>query len=141
MRLVLMVEKPDGLWEFFFFSGSPCLDAPVMSTRWQQREQSMAWVAVVLNDFRCFPKALCVVDALHSWEMAADDVAAAKPGSNAAREDALDGAPVKVSEGFCTCQTSWVSSESKSAFGQFLQPNPLEMSRLHHKNVSLLKGD
>jgi len=27
--------------------------------------------------------------------------AAAEPGSNAAREDALDGAPVKVSEGFC----------------------------------------
>jgi len=26
--------------------------------------------------------------------------AAAEPGSNAAREDALDGAPVKVSEGF-----------------------------------------
>jgi len=27
--------------------------------------------------------------------------AAAKPGSNAAREDALNGAPVKDSEGFC----------------------------------------
>jgi len=54
-----------------------------------------------------------VVDALHGWEMAADNVlrclhhpleglvissgAAAEPGSNAAREDALDGARVKVS--------------------------------------------
>jgi len=58
-----------------------------------------------------------VVDALHSWEMAADDAlccfhhplqglaissgAAAEPGSNTAREDALNGAPVKVSESFC----------------------------------------
>jgi len=28
-------------------------------------------------------------------------LASADPGSNAAREDVLDGAPVKVSEGFC----------------------------------------
>jgi len=60
---------------------------------------------------------MIVVYALHSWEMAADDAlcslhhpleglvisrgAAAEPGSNAARKDALNGAPVKVSEGFC----------------------------------------
>jgi len=97
-------------------SGSLCLDAPVTSTRQQQREQSMAWVAVVLNDFSCFPKASCLVDVLHGGEMAADDAhrclhhpqeslvvssgAAAVPGSNAAREDALHGAPVQVSEGF-----------------------------------------
>jgi len=104
MRLVLLVKKPDGLWEKTVFkSGSPCLDAPVM--------------AVVLYDLPCFPKALCVVDALHGWDMAADDAlrclhhrleglaissgAAAKPGSIAAREDALYGAPVKGSEGFC----------------------------------------
>jgi len=77
----------------------------------------MAWVAVVLNDFPCFPKALCVVDALHGWEMAADDAlhclhhpleglvissgASVEPGSNVARDDAFKGAPVKVSEGFC----------------------------------------
>jgi len=50
-----------------------CLDAPVTSTRWQQSDQSMAWVAVVLNDFPCFPKESCVVDVLHGAEMAADD--------------------------------------------------------------------
>jgi len=33
----------------------------------------MAWEAVVLNDFPCLPKASCVIDALHGWEMAADD--------------------------------------------------------------------
>jgi len=64
-----------------------------------------------------FPKAWCVVDALHGWEMAADNAlrclhhplegiaissgASAEPGNNAAREDALDGAPVKVCESFC----------------------------------------
>jgi len=32
--------------------------------------------------------------------------AAAKRGSNAAREDALNGSPVKVSEFLQTCQTS-----------------------------------
>jgi len=69
MGLVLLVEKLDGLWENVFESGSPCLDAPVMSTIRQKCEQSMAWVAVVLIDFLCFPKALCVVDALHGWEM------------------------------------------------------------------------
>jgi len=57
-----------------------------------------------------------VVDALHGWEMTADDVlrclhhplevlvissgAAAEPGSNASREDALNGVRVKVSESF-----------------------------------------
>jgi len=61
MRLVLLVGKPDGLWgENVFESGSPCQDVLVTSTRRHQREQSMAWVAVVLNDFLCFPKALCV---------------------------------------------------------------------------------
>jgi len=72
--------------------------APVTSTRWQQCEQSMAWVAVVLNDFPCFPKASCVVDALHGWD---GSQWCSKQGCNAAREDALDSAPVKVSEGFC----------------------------------------
>jgi len=77
----------------------------------------MAWVAVVLDDFLCFPKASCVVDASHGWEMAADDAlcclhhpleglvissgTATKPGTNATREDALDCAHVNVSEGFC----------------------------------------
>jgi len=56
-----------------FESGSPCLDALVMPTRWQQCEQSVAWVALVLNDFLCFPKVSYVVDALHGLEMAADD--------------------------------------------------------------------
>jgi len=58
-----------------------------------------------------------VVDTLHGWEMAADDAlrclhhpleglaissgAAAEPGSNAAREDAPNAAPVKASESFC----------------------------------------
>jgi len=67
--------------------------------------------------YTCLPKASCVVDSLHGWEIAADDALRclhhpleglaissrldAKPGSNAAREDALDGAPVNVSEGFC----------------------------------------
>jgi len=62
----------------------------------------MDWVAVVLNDFPCFPTTLCVVDALHGWEMAGDDALRclhhpldglaissgedAEPGSNAARE-------------------------------------------------------
>jgi len=76
-------------------------------------------VAVVLNDFRAFlHTASCVVDTLHGWEMAADDAlrclhhpleglainsgAAAEPGGNAAREDALNGAPVKASD------LSWV---------------------------------
>jgi len=40
MGLVLLVEKPDGLWENVFESASPCLDAPLTSTRRQQREQS-----------------------------------------------------------------------------------------------------
>jgi len=58
MRLVLLVKKRDGLGEKTVFeSGSRCLDAPVTSTRRQQREQSMAWVAVVLHDFLRFPKA------------------------------------------------------------------------------------
>jgi len=57
-----------------------------------------------------------VVESLHGWEMAADDAlrclhhpleglvissrAPAVTGSNAAREDALDGAPVKFVRGF-----------------------------------------
>jgi len=110
--MLLLVEKHDDLE-----SGSPCLDAPVTSTRRQQREQTMAWVAVIFYDFLCFPKASCVVDALHGWEMAANDVLrclhhpleglvissgeAAEPDSNAAREDALNVAHVKVSEGSC----------------------------------------
>jgi len=52
--------------------------------------------------------------------------ATAEQGSNAVREDALDGAPVKVSLGFC--RHAKVSSESKDAFGQFLQPSALENS-------------
>ena len=36
-------------------------------------EQAIAWVAVGLNDFPRFPKASRVVDALHGWEMTADD--------------------------------------------------------------------
>jgi len=91
-------------------------DVPVTSIR-RQREQSMAWVAVVLDDFPCFPKASCVVHALHGGEMAADDAlrclhhpleglvissgAAAASGRNAAREDALNSAPVSVCESFC----------------------------------------
>ena len=54
MRLVLLVEKPDGLWgKTVFESVSLCLDATATSTR-RQREQSMAGGAVVLNDFLCF---------------------------------------------------------------------------------------
>jgi len=52
---------------FFFSSEYGSRDAPVMFTRRQQREQSMAWGALVLNDFPCFPKASCVVDALYGW--------------------------------------------------------------------------
>jgi len=101
----------------------------------------MAWVAIVLSDF---PKALCLVDALHGWEMTADDAlcflhhrleglvissrAAAEPGSNAAREDALDGAPVKVSEGFCR-NVKLAKLLEKGAFGLFLQPSPLALTR------------
>jgi len=75
-RLVFLVEKPDGQGEKnnnVFASGSPRLNALVMlrSTRRRQLEQSKAWVAV--NDFPCFPKASCVVDALHGWEMVAND--------------------------------------------------------------------
>jgi len=103
-------------WEAKMVCGKK-LDAPVTPNRRQQCEQSIVWVAVILNYFPCFPKVSCVVDALHGREMAASDSlrclhhpleglvinsgAAAKPGSNAAREDALDGAPVQVSEGFC----------------------------------------
>jgi len=128
MRSVLLVGK-----KTVFESGSPCLDAPI-STRWQQHEQSMAWVPVVLDDFLCFPKASCVVDALLGWEMAADDAlhcpqhplegltissgAAAEPGSNAARDDALNGAPVKVSEGFCR-QAKLLESPQKALLGSF----------------------
>jgi len=116
MRLMFLVVKPDGMGEKLVESGSPCLDVQVTSTRQQQCEQSMTWVAVVLNDFLCFPKASCR-NALHSWEMAADDAhcclhhrleglpissgAAAEPGRNAARKDAINGAPIKVCEGLC----------------------------------------
>jgi len=79
----------------------------------------MAWVTVVLNDFLCL--ASRVVDSLHAEEMAADYAlcclhhpleglvissgAVAEPGSNATREDALNGAPVKVSERFCSLES------------------------------------
>jgi len=53
-------------------------------------------VAVDLNDFPCFPKALCVVDALHGWEMAADYAASCS----------LEGLAIS-------------SGESKGTFGQF----------------------
>jgi len=59
---------------------------------------------------------VCGRSVWHIWEMAVNDAlccrhhpleglvissgAAAEPGSNAAREDALDGAPEKVSTGF-----------------------------------------
>jgi len=62
------------------------------------------------------PECMCW-DVLHGGEMVADDAlrclhhpleglaissgAAAAPGSNAAREDALNGTPIKVSENFC----------------------------------------
>ena len=45
--MLLLVEDPDGLGPE---SASRCLDAPLTSTRWQQRGQSMSWVAVVLYD-------------------------------------------------------------------------------------------
>uniref|UniRef100_A0A0E9W9U9 Uncharacterized protein n=1 Tax=Anguilla anguilla TaxID=7936 RepID=A0A0E9W9U9_ANGAN len=71
---MLLVEKPDGLGEKTVCeSGSPCRDAPVASTRRQQREQTIAWVAVVFYDFLCCPKASCVVDALYGGEVAAND--------------------------------------------------------------------
>lgn len=62
-------------------------------------------MAAVFCEFARFPEALCVVDALHRGEVAANDVlrclhrpleglalcsgAAAAPGSNAATDDAL----------------------------------------------------
>ena len=72
----------------------------------------MAWVAVVFYDLPCFFKATCVLDTFHGGELAADNVlhhplegyaissrAAAEPGSDAAREDAFNGAPVGESLG------------------------------------------
>jgi len=61
---VLLVEKPDDLWEKTE-SGSRFLSS--VQNPWP-------WVAVVLNVFLCFPKALCLVDGLYGWEMEADDV-------------------------------------------------------------------
>ena len=72
---MLLVQKPYGLGEKAVCeSGSPCSDAPVTSTRRQQCENSIVWVAVVLYDVPCFSKASRVVDALHGREMAADDM-------------------------------------------------------------------
>ena len=71
---MLLIQKPYGLGEKAVCeSGSPCSDAPVTSTRRQQCEYSIAWVAVVLYDVPCFSQASCVVDAVHGMEMAADD--------------------------------------------------------------------
>src|SRR4029434_5410250 len=71
---MLLIQKPYGLGEKAVCeSGSPCSDAPVTSTRWQQCEYSVAWVAMVLYDVPCFSQSSCVVDALHVWAMAADD--------------------------------------------------------------------
>src|SRR4029434_4857095 len=112
---VLLVQKPNSLGvKTVCESGSPCSDAPVASTRRQQCENSIAWVAVVLNDVPCFSQASCVVDAVHGMEMAADDTlrclhhplqglaigsgAATIPDSDAACEDALNGASIKVGE-------------------------------------------
>jgi len=115
-------------------SGSLCLDASVTSTSRQQREQSMAWVAVVFNGLPCFPMASCVVDALHGWEMVAVDAlcclhpleglvissgAAAEPGRNAAGEDARNGAPGKVSEGFCRHAKLLESQQVNLLLGSF----------------------
>ena len=73
-KSVLLVEEPYGLGvKTVFESGSECPDALVTSTRWQQCEQTIAWVAGVLYDVPCFPEASCPVDALHGTEMAADD--------------------------------------------------------------------
>lgn len=74
-------------------------------------------MAAIFCDFLCFPEPSCLVDALHGREVAANDAlyclhhplesfvissrAAAVPGSNAAREDALRGEPVEVCESFC----------------------------------------
>jgi len=84
-----------------------------------------------------------VADALHSWEMAADALrclhhpleglvirsgAVDEPGSNATREDALDGAPVKVCERFCR-HAKLLESPQKVTFGQFLQSSLLSWIR------------
>lgn len=50
-----------------------CRDALVTSTRRKEGEQSIAWMAIVLSDFPCFPRVLCVVYALHGWKVADDD--------------------------------------------------------------------
>src|SRR4029434_10722715 len=71
---MLLIQKPHGLGEKAVCeSGSPCSDAPVTSTRRQQFEYSIAWVAVVLDNVPCFSQASIVVDALHGREMAGDD--------------------------------------------------------------------
>ena len=71
---MLLIQTPYGLEEKAVCeSGSPCSDALVTSTRRQQCENSIAWVAVVLYDVPCFSQASCVVDAVHGMEMAADD--------------------------------------------------------------------
>jgi len=79
-------------------------------------------VAVALNDFLCFPKALCVLDALHGMEMAADDSLRCLHhhleglAVNAAREVVLD---VKL-----------LSSDSNDAFGQFFTPESACLDQL-----------
>src|SRR4029434_10385857 len=71
---MLLIQKPYSLGgKAVCKSGSPCSDAPVASTRRQQCEYTIAWVAVVLDNVPCFSQASTVVDALHGREMAADD--------------------------------------------------------------------
>ena len=70
----MLIQKPYSLGEKAVCkSGSPCSDAPVASTRRQQCEYSIAWVAVVLYNVPCFSQASSVIDALHGREMAAGD--------------------------------------------------------------------
>jgi len=100
------------------------VDAPVTSTRGQQHEQPMAWVAVVLNDFPCFPQESCGLDVLRCLHQPLEGFpirngAAAKPGSNAVREDALNGAPVNVSEFLHTCQIRHAKPAQKALLGSF----------------------
>src|SRR4029434_2526745 len=68
---VLLIQQPNSLGvKTVCESGSPCSDAPVASTRRQQCEKTIAWVAVVLDNVPCFSQVSTVVDALHGREMA-----------------------------------------------------------------------
>src|SRR4029434_2871334 len=72
---MLLVQKPYGLGEKAVCeSGSPCSDAPVTSTRRQQFEYSIAWVAVVLYNVLCFSQAGSDIDALTEREMPTHDL-------------------------------------------------------------------